>query len=65
MYCASVLVSGLATFHAMLIHTNPKVVAIGFGYYGCRAVPDVFRKVSGCRIVNLLDESTWSGPDFA
>ncbi|KAK5165853.1 uncharacterized protein LTR77_008776 [Saxophila tyrrhenica] len=51
--------SGLAAFHALLVHINPKVVAIGAGYHGCHGVLDIYRKLTNCRVVDLFDESTW------
>ncbi|KAF2151723.1 cystathionine gamma-synthase [Myriangium duriaei CBS 260.36] len=53
--------SGLAAFHALLVHVAPKVVAIGEGYHGCHGVLGVYRKLTDCIIVDIHDESTWSG----
>ncbi|VUC33098.1 unnamed protein product, partial [Clonostachys rosea] len=30
--------SGLSAFHAMLVHLNPRRIAIGDGYHGCHGV---------------------------
>lgn len=51
--------SGLAAFHAMLVHLHPRVVAIGKGYHGCHGVLDIYKKLTGCRVVDLFDETTW------
>ena len=51
--------SGLAAFHAMLVHLHPKVVAIGAGYHGCHGVLDIYKKLTGCRVVDLFDEKSW------
>ena len=51
--------SGLAAFHAMIVYLNPKVVAIGAGYHGCHGVLQIYRKLTGCRIVDLFDEKSW------
>ncbi|KAG8627579.1 hypothetical protein KVT40_005062 [Elsinoe batatas] len=53
--------SGLAAFHALLVHLHPKVVAIGDGYHGCHGVLDVYRKLTSCVVVDVHDPSTWSG----
>lgn len=55
--------SGLAAFHALLVHLHPKVVAIGDGYHGCHGVLEVYKKLTNCVIVDLFDESTWDGPN--
>ncbi len=55
--------SGLSAFHALLVHLNPKVVAIGAGYHGCHGVLNIFKKLTHCRIVDLFDESTWQSED--
>lgn len=51
--------SGLAAFHALLVYTNPKVVAIGAGYHGCHGVLDIYKKLTGCKVVDLFDEKSW------
>jgi cystathionine gamma-synthase len=51
--------SGLAAFHAMVVHVNPKVIAIGAGYHGCHGVLKIFQKLTHCKIVDLFDESSW------
>ena len=51
--------SGLAAFHALLVWLHPKVVAIGAGYHGCHGVLDIYKKLTGCKVVDLFDESTW------
>ncbi|GAB7365094.1 hypothetical protein MBLNU230_g6185t1 [Neophaeotheca triangularis] len=51
--------SGLAAFHALLVHYHPRVVAIGAGYHGCHGVLKLYQKLTHCRIVDLFDESAW------
>ncbi|KAF7190520.1 putative trans-sulfuration enzyme [Pseudocercospora fuligena] len=51
--------SGLSAFHALLTYLNPKVVAIGEGYHGCHGVLSIFKKLTGCKIVDLFDEKSW------
>ncbi|PHH58621.1 hypothetical protein CDD82_2825 [Ophiocordyceps australis] len=48
--------SGLAAFHAMLVLTNPRRIAIGAGYHGCHAVIEVFSRLTGLQKVGLDDE---------
>lgn len=56
--------SGLAAFFALITHLHPKVVAIGAGYHGSHGVLATYRKLTGCRIVDLFDEQSWAaGPD--
>lgn len=57
--------SGLAAFHALLVHLAPRVVAIGDGYHGCHGVLSVYQKLTKCRVVDLHDASSWSGVDDA
>jgi cystathionine gamma-synthase len=52
--------SGLSAFHALLVYLNPKVVAIGDGYHGCHGVLKIYQKLTGCKIVDIFDEKTWS-----
>jgi len=51
--------SGLAAFHALMVYLHPKVVAIGAGYHGCHGVLKIYQKLTGCKIVDLLDEASW------
>ena len=51
--------SGLAAFNALLVWLNPKVVAIGAGYHGCHGVLEIYKKLTGCKIVDLFDEKSW------
>ncbi|KAK5005547.1 hypothetical protein LTR28_007584 [Elasticomyces elasticus] len=53
--------SGLAAFHALLVHLQPRVVAIGAGYHGCHGVLAIHRRLTGCKIVDLFDEKSWAG----
>ncbi|PNS20861.1 hypothetical protein CAC42_2792 [Sphaceloma murrayae] len=55
--------SGLAAFHALLVHLRPHVVAIGDGYHGCHGVLSIYQKLTSCVVVDLHDTSTWSGTD--
>ncbi|GAB7356420.1 hypothetical protein MBLNU459_g7192t1 [Dothideomycetes sp. NU459] len=55
--------SGLAAFHALLVHLGPRVVAIGAGYHGCHGVLAIYQRLTRCRVVDLHDERTWSGTD--
>ncbi|KAK3055438.1 hypothetical protein LTR09_003358 [Extremus antarcticus] len=55
--------SGLAAFHALLVWLNPKVVAIGAGYHGCHGVLKIYQKLTGCKIVDLFDETSWEDKD--
>ncbi|KAK1757698.1 cystathionine beta-lyase [Echria macrotheca] len=45
--------SGLAAFHAMLVHLNPRRVAIGGGYHGCHGVLSVLHKLNGLTQLTL------------
>jgi len=51
--------SGLASFHALLVHVQPRVVAIGEGYHGCHGVLSIYQRLSKCEIVDIHDESSW------
>ncbi|KAI1414826.1 PLP-dependent transferase [Hypoxylon sp. FL1857] len=50
--------SGLSAFHALLVHLNPRRVAIAGGYHGCHGVIALLSKLTGLSTVPLLD------PDF-
>jgi cystathionine beta-lyase/cystathionine gamma-synthase len=43
----------------MIVYLHPKVVAIGDGYHGCHGVLRIYQKLTGCKIVDIFDESTW------
>jgi len=43
----------------MLVHLNPKVIAIGDGYHGCHGVLDIHQRLTGVKKVDLFDEATW------
>ena len=45
--------SGLASFHALLTHLNPKRIAIGAGYHGCHGVLDLHVRLTGAKILSL------------
>ncbi|PNP77398.1 hypothetical protein FNYG_09274 [Fusarium nygamai] len=46
--------SGLSAFHAMLVHLNPKRIAIGDGYHGCHGVISILSRLTGLKTL-LLD----------
>lgn len=39
--------SGLSAFHAMLVHLNPRRIAIGDGYHGCHGVIKIMSRLTG------------------
>lgn len=39
--------SGLAAFHALLVHYNPKTISIGPGYHGCHGVVALMGRLTG------------------
>ena len=45
--------TGLSAFHAIMIHINPKRVAIGAGYHGVHGVLAIHQKLTGCQKVDL------------
>ncbi|KAI0147870.1 PLP-dependent transferase [Hypoxylon sp. NC0597] len=45
--------SGLSAFHALLVHLNPRRVAIGGGYHGCHGVIALLSKLTGLTTVSL------------
>lgn len=45
--------SGLSAFHAMLVHLNPKRIAIGGGYHGCHGVIKLLSKLTGLKMLDL------------
>lgn len=49
--------SGLAAFHAMLVHLNPRRVAIGGGYHGCHGVISLLSRLTGLEQLDLDNES--------
>jgi len=51
--------SGLSAFHALLIHLNPRRIAIGAGYHGCHGVISIVSKLSGLQKVDLHDLAAW------
>ncbi|KAI8957703.1 cystathionine gamma-synthase [Daldinia sp. FL1419] len=48
--------SGLSAFHALLVHLNPKRVAITEGYHGCHGVIKVLSKLTGLSTITLDDD---------
>ncbi|TXT08634.1 hypothetical protein VHUM_02762 [Vanrija humicola] len=53
--------SGLAAFHALLVHLNPKRIAIGEGYHGAFGVIRLLTRLTGLEAVGL-DEIDKLGP---
>jgi cystathionine beta-lyase/cystathionine gamma-synthase len=52
--------SGLSAFHALLVNTVPKVIAISGGYHGCHGVIDLHKKMHGVKTVDLhASDATW------
>ncbi|OLN95942.1 putative trans-sulfuration enzyme [Colletotrichum chlorophyti] len=49
--------SGLSAFHAMLVHINPKRVAIGGGYHGCHGVIKILSRLNGLQKLGLDEAS--------
>ncbi|OJZ88123.1 hypothetical protein ASPFODRAFT_216891 [Aspergillus luchuensis CBS 106.47] len=47
--------TGLATFHAILVHLNPRRIFIGDGYHGVHAVIDIMSKLTGMKKHSLED----------
>ncbi|KAF4469935.1 cystathionine beta-lyase [Fusarium albosuccineum] len=45
--------SGLSAFHAMLVHLNPKRIAIGDGYHGCHGVISIISRLTGLKQLPL------------
>ncbi|CAJ2501443.1 Uu.00g042960.m01.CDS01 [Anthostomella pinea] len=45
--------SGLSAFHALLVHLNPRRIAIGGGYHGCHGVIKLMTKLTGLEMVDL------------
>ncbi|EKJ77797.1 hypothetical protein FPSE_02031 [Fusarium pseudograminearum CS3096] len=45
--------SGLSAFHAMLVHLNPKRIAIGDGYHGCHGVISIMSRLTGLKVLPL------------
>ncbi|KAF3939893.1 hypothetical protein ABW19_dt0210317 [Dactylella cylindrospora] len=50
---ALVYASGLAAFHAALVHYNPKRLSIGDCYHGCHGVADIFSRLTGMKQIPL------------
>ncbi|KAF2875823.1 Cys/Met metabolism PLP-dependent enzyme-domain-containing protein [Massariosphaeria phaeospora] len=52
--------SGLSAFHALIVNTVPKIVAISGGYHGCHGVLDLHKKLHGLKTVDLhADDAAW------
>ncbi|KAA8913379.1 cystathionine beta-lyase [Sphaerosporella brunnea] len=48
--------SGLAAFHALLTHVNPKRLLITDGYHGCHNTAKIISRLSGMEVVPLSTE---------
>lgn len=48
--------SGLSAFHAMIVHLNPKRIAMRGGYHGCHGIVDIHHRLSGLQKIDLDDE---------
>lgn len=53
--------SGLSAFHALLVHTNPKTLAIGQAYHGNHDVASIFSRLTGLRTVGIHGEAAFEG----
>lgn len=57
--------SGLSAFYALLVHLNPKRIAIGNGYHGCHGVIALHQRLTGCQKLDLdCDPSELSAGDL-
>ncbi|KAM0483103.1 hypothetical protein ACHAPX_002548 [Trichoderma viride] len=54
--------SGMASFHALMTHLNPKKVAIGDGYHGCHGVLKIFGRLTGLKKLPLDCDLSELGP---
>ncbi|KAH8170256.1 cys/Met metabolism PLP-dependent enzyme domain-containing protein [Sarocladium implicatum] len=54
--------SGLSAFHAMLVHLNPKRIAIGDGYHGCHGVIEIMSRLTGLKQLELEGDLSEIGP---
>lgn len=45
--------SGLAAFHALLVHVNPRRLLIGQAYHGCHGVAALMKRLTGMEIMPL------------
>ena len=54
--------SGLSAFHAMLVHLNPRRIAIGEGYHGCHGVIKVLSRLTGLQQLPLDCDPSELGP---
>ncbi|CAG9971344.1 unnamed protein product [Clonostachys byssicola] len=54
--------SGLSAFHAMLVHLNPRRIAIGDGYHGCHGVIRVLSRLTGLQQLPLDCDPSELGP---
>lgn len=50
--------SGLAAFHALLVHLNPRRIVIGEGYHGVHGVIKIQQKLSGIQKLDLYATDT-------
>jgi len=54
--------SGLSAFHAMIVHLNPRRVAIGEGYHGCHGVLKILTRLTGLEVLPLDCPASDLGP---
>jgi cystathionine beta-lyase/cystathionine gamma-synthase len=54
--------SGLSAFHALLVHLNPKRIAIGDGYHGCHGVIKIMSRLTGLQQLELDSDLSQLGP---
>ena len=45
--------SGLSAIHALLVHLNPKKVAIGGGYHGTHGILEILGRIANVQVVDL------------
>ncbi|KAH7328959.1 pyridoxal phosphate-dependent transferase [Stachybotrys elegans] len=54
--------SGLSAFHALLVHLNPRRIAIGGGYHGCHGVIRLVSRLTGLKQLDLDCDDSELGP---
>lgn len=55
-YRAVVYLGGLPAYHAALVHLNPKTIAIGRAYHGCRALANLYTRNYGTKQIDIDDD---------
>lgn len=52
--------SGLSAFHALMVHLNPRLIAIGDGYHGVHGVLKIQQKLTGIRKIDIdASDAEW------